>query len=266
MLAIIQGNTEDLLRETDEDHAFWGRLKTTEQAARTAAVLTAQLQELYRNQLLETQNLDLNAVIVKFLPALEKLTGPSIQVETNLDARLGRIRADPRQIGLILLNLVLNARDGMLEGGGVTISTENVDLPRRSEMETGTEAFVRLAVRDNGPGVESEADERTAGPFLANGFPRYGSGLGLAIVHAIVSAGDGLINVDSRQGAGFLFEIFVPRVESGVEGEPMASSVNAASEGEPAAGGDPGAVELMFHEFVESDGFEVLERMKDMLS
>jgi two-component system cell cycle sensor histidine kinase/response regulator CckA len=262
LLANVQENTAELLREVDGDHAFWGRLKTTEQA-----VLAARLQELYRNQLVEPQNLDLNAVIVKFLPALERLTGPSMQVETNLDRRLGGIWADPRQIGLILLNLVLNARDGMPEGGRVSISTENVDLPRRSEMETGAEAFVRLAVRDNGTGVKSESDERRFDPFPTGRSPRRGSGLGLAIAHAIVSAGDGLINVDSRPGAGSLFEIFVPRVESGVETEPFASATNAALESEPAAApGDPGAVEKMFHEFVERDGFEVLERMKDILS
>jgi len=179
---------------------------------------------------------------------------------------LGRIWADPRQIGLILLNLVLNARDGMPAGGRVSISTENVDLPRRIEMETGTEAFVRLAVRDNGPGAESESSERNFDPFLTGRFPRRGSGLGLAIVHAIVSAGDGLINVDSRPGAGSLFEIFVPRVEGGAAAEPLESRVNALWEGEPSAGGDPDAVERMFHEFVERDGFEVLERMKDILS
>ena len=267
LLAIVQENTEELLCEVHQEHPFWGRLKATEQAARTAAVLTAQLRELYRNQIVETQNLDLNMVIVKFLPALEKLTGPSIQLETSLDPHLGRIWADPRQIGLILLNLVLNARDGMPQGGRVSIVTENIDLPRRAEMEAGTDAFVRLAVRDNGPRAENETSEHKFDPFLTSRFPRRGSGLGMAIVHAIVSAGDGLINVDTRPGAGALFEIFVPRVDSGVEAEPLASSVNIAPEGDPAgAGGDPGLVEMMFHEFVERDGFEVLERMKDMLS
>ncbi len=264
LLSIIQGNTDDLLREIDDSHAFWGRMKATQQAVRTAAALTAQLQELYRNQLIETQNVDLNSVIGSFLPVLEKLTGPSIQVQTKLDPRLGKIRADPRQIGLILLNLVLNARDAMPAGGRVSILTENVDLPPRSELETKPEPFVRLAVRDSSPGTESEAEEHIFNPFLRGRAPRRASGLGLAIVHAIVSAGDGLINVDIRPGAGALFEIFVPRVDD--VAAPVDDHASVVSDVTPeVTGNDLAAVELMFHELVDNDGVEMLERMRDML-
>jgi two-component system cell cycle sensor histidine kinase/response regulator CckA len=111
--------------------------------------------------------------------------------------------------------LVLNARDAMPGGGNVSIQTSNVELP-------GSQPFVRLAVEDNGAGMDSEIAEHLFEPFFTSKRRAAGKGLGLAVVHAMVSAADGLINVDSNPGAGSLFEIFLPRV---TEPRPVRESV-----------------------------------------
>jgi signal transduction histidine kinase len=103
----------------------------------------------------------------------------------------------------VLLNLILNARDAMPRGGKVSVQTSNLELP-------GSQAFVRLAVEDNGAGMDSEVAEHLFEPFFTSKKREVGKGLGLAVVHAVVTAADGLINVDSSPGAGSLFEIFLP--------------------------------------------------------
>jgi two-component system cell cycle sensor histidine kinase/response regulator CckA len=204
LLTVILTYSEQLLAEMAEGHNFWQRVKAIHRAGHSAAVLTGQVLGLCGKEPPETRPLDLNSVVNRSLGLLKRVVGPSIAIETRLDPELAKIRADGSQMEQVLLNLILNARDAMPRGGEISIQTGNVEL-------AGAEPFVRLAVADNGTGMESEVAEHMFEPFFTSKKPGLGTGLGLAVVHAIVSAGDGLINVDSKPGAGSLFEIFLPR-------------------------------------------------------
>ncbi len=215
LLTVILRYSEQLLGEMDETSNFRRRVKAIHRAGYSAAVLTGQVLGLCRNKDIEPRALGLNSVINRFLPMLRRMAGPSIAFETKLEPQLGQIRADQSQMEQLLVNLVVNARDAMPRGGQVTIQTGNVELAARNPLDAGTESFVRLAVEDNGAGMESEVAEHMFEPFFTTKKPGVGTGLGLAVVHAIVSAGDGLINVDSKPGVGTLFEVFLPRLDEG---------------------------------------------------
>lgn len=204
LLAGIVRYSQEMLDEMADGDSSRRRMKAIHRAAYSAAVLTDQLLGLCRKGPAEARALDLNSLVNRLLPMLRRVAGPSITVETSLAAELGEIRVDNSQIEQALLNLVLNARDAMPRGGQVFIQTSNVELP-------GAPAFVRLAVEDNGAGMDSEVAEHLFEPFFTSKKREVGKGLGLAVVHAVVTAADGLINVDSTPGAGSLFEIFLPR-------------------------------------------------------
>jgi two-component system cell cycle sensor histidine kinase/response regulator CckA len=205
LLTVIVRYSQELLEEIAEGDGSRRRVTAIHRAARSAAALTDQVLGLCRKLPAEVRVLDLNSLVREFLPHLRRMAGASITVETRLDRELGGIRANQGQMEQVLLNLVLNARDALPGGGKVSIQTGNVELP-------GSHPFVRLAVEDNGAGMDSETAEHLFEPFFTSKRRGAGKGLGLAVVHAMVSAADGLINVDSNPGAGSLFEIFLPRV------------------------------------------------------
>lgn len=261
-LSIILGNSDQLLREMDQADSSRERIQAIHQAGHAAAALTAQLLELHRNHIVEAQDVGLNPIINRLFPTLKRLAGANIQIEVRLDPALGNIRADPEQMDQVLLRLVLNARDAMPEGGRISIETENVDLPPRTELDKRPEPFVRLAVRDTGAGMDSEVAEHIFEPFFTTKERGKGTGLGLAIVHAIVTAGDGLITVDSKPGAGALFEIFFPRLEeprsvvpiSGVRAKPGSNRASTVLlvDSQP-------EVRRLLHNCLETSGYDLLD-------
>jgi signal transduction histidine kinase len=204
LLTGIVRYSQEMLDEMADGDSSRRRVKAIHRAAYSAAVLTDQLLGLCRKGPAEARALNLNSLVSRLMPMLRRVAGPSIKVETSLAPDLGEIRMDNSQMEQVLLNLVLNARDAMPRGGGVSIQTSNVELP-------GSYAFVRLAVEDNGAGMDSEVAEHLFEPFFTSKKREVGKGLGLAVVHAVVTAADGLINVDSTPGAGSLLEIFLPR-------------------------------------------------------
>ena len=213
LLTVMLRHSEQLIAEMEEGNKFRQRLKAIHRAAYGAAALAGQVLGLCRNKPSQPRILDLNSIVTRFLPLLRRMAGAAITVETKLEPAVARVRADTSQMEQVLLNLVLNARDAMPRGGRVTIETGNVELAPRSPLDGGAEQFVRLAVADNGKGMNREMAEHMFEPFFTTKTTSAGTGLGLAVVHAIVSAADGLINVQSKPGAGSLFEIFLPRAE-----------------------------------------------------
>jgi signal transduction histidine kinase len=207
LLTGIVRYSQEMLDEMADGDLSRRRVKAIHRAAFSAAVLADQLLGLCRKGPAEAKAIDLNSLVNRLLPMLRRTAGPSITVETSLAPELGEIRVDTNQMEQAVLNLILNARDAMPRGGKVSIQTSNVELP-------GSQAFVRLAVEDNGAGMDSEIAEHLFEPFFTSKKREVGKGLGLAVVHAVVTAADGLINVDSSPGAGSLFEIFLPRWES----------------------------------------------------
>jgi len=182
-------------------------------AADRAAELTRQLLAFARRQHLEMRALDVSAVLGGLEPLLRRLIRENVQLEVDLSADLPAVRADASQLQQVVLNLVLNARDAMREGGRLLLETRAVRLqPGADAARLGLPAgpYVRLRVRDAGCGMDEATLERIFEPFFTTKALGLGTGLGLAVVHGIVKQHGGSLAVESALGRGSCFDIYLP--------------------------------------------------------
>lgn len=178
-----------------------------------AASLTAQLLAFSRKQRLEPQVLDLNLIVADIKRMLLRVIGEQIDLITILQPGLGRVEADPHQIEQVIMNLAVNARDAMPNGGKLIIETRDVRVtPRQAEREPaiGPGTYVMLSVSDSGVGMDEETLKRVFEPFFTTKEVGKGTGLGLAMVYGTVEQSKGHILVDSRKGCGTTFRIYLP--------------------------------------------------------
>ena len=182
-------------------------------AGQRAALLTRQLLAFSRRQMLEPTVLDLNEV-VRGSEHLRRLIGEHIILDTSLDPGIDRVRVDRTQFEQVILNLALNARDAMPDGGRLTITTRNLTPGpgERRDPEAGTGRFVVLTVADTGCGMSELVKERIFEPFFTTKDPGKGTGLGLSTVYGIVAQSDGRIEVESAVGVGTTFRVLLPAV------------------------------------------------------
>jgi len=189
-------------------------------AGQRAAALTKQLLAFSRQQVLEPRVLDLNHVIADTENMLRRLVGEDIYLVTRLEPQLGAVKADPGQIGQILMNLVVNARDAMPEGGELRIETTNVQMDeafvRRYAYPVKTGSYAQLSVSDTGVGMDPETQARIFEPFFTTKGKDAGTGLGLATVYGVVKQSGGYIEAISEPGRGTTFKICLPRVDEAV--------------------------------------------------
>ena len=221
LLMLIQAHNENLRdRLAESDPARRDALEI-ENAVTRAASLTNQLLAFSRKQVLRPKVLDLNMVLDEVSKMLERLIGKDIELRVVHGSSLGRVKADPSQIEQVILNLAVNSRDAMPDGGTLTIETRDVELDENdSRNHQGVPAgrYVMLAVSDTGDGMDTETQARIFEPFFTTKAPGKGTGLGLATVYGVVKHSDGWIWVDSEPGRGTTFKIYLPRVdESRVE-------------------------------------------------
>jgi PAS domain S-box-containing protein len=185
-------------------------------AGERASDLTRQLLAFGRRQVLQPRVIDLNETIIEMDKLLHRVVAEDTQIIYDLAPDLDPIKADPGQIGQVVMNLIVNARDAMPHGGKITIETSNVDLDESYE---GTHAMARsgphvlLTVRDTGTGMDRETQQRIFEPFFTTKSPGKGTGLGLATVYGIVKQSGGDIWVESGMGRGTVFRIYLPRSE-----------------------------------------------------
>jgi signal transduction histidine kinase/ActR/RegA family two-component response regulator len=216
LLTVISGHSELLLQKlAGRAHPLEESVAAIQDAAERAALLTRQLLLFSRKQMLEPQVLDLNAVLQHTAAMLRRLIGEDITLTTDLAPGLPRIKADPSQIEQVVVNLAVNARDAMPQGGRLSITTGTTrgGEPDDSPFPHGKPGpFVHLAVSDTGCGMTPEVAARIFEPFFTTKAPGRGSGLGLATVYGIVEQSGGFIRVASKVGCGTTFDIFLPAV------------------------------------------------------
>lgn len=223
LLTAISGNLElALLELAAPEGAVADHLRESARAAESAASLTRQLLAFSRRQIIEPKLLDLNSLIQHIQKMLIRLIGEDIQLETVLKTPLGRIHADPGQIEQIILNLVVNARDAMPDGGLLTMETAEVHLgPDYVASHPGTApgSFVKLSISDTGIGFSQEAKAHLFEPFFTTKPQGKGTGLGLAMVYGVVKQHGGSIQVYSEPGVGTTFKMYFPVAAEGAEAE-----------------------------------------------
>jgi len=217
LLTAISGHVELLLEQLAHGDPLREDLVEIRAATTRAVDLTRQLLAFSRRQVLRPRIVQLSSIIEEMANLLRRLIGEDIRLVLDSDPQLGYVWADPGQLGQVLLNLVVNARDAMPEGGTLSIRAENTDTASGlvpGEPEPGPGPFVVLTVADTGIGMSREVQEKIFEPFFTTKEPGKGTGLGLATVYGIVKQSGGHIAVESEPGQGTTFRIFLPRVEA----------------------------------------------------
>ena len=234
LLTAIMGYGQLLTKRLDTHGPARRDVDEILRAADRAASLTRQLLAFSRQQVLEPRVLDLNAAVSDVDKMLRRLVGEDVDLVTAPAADLGRVKVDPGQIEQVLMNLVVNARDAMPQGGKLTIETANVELDAshvqaRHEMKPGE--YVMLAVSDTGCGMTHEVASRVFEPFFTTKELGKGTGLGLSTVHGIVKQSGGHIELYSEPGQGTTFKVYLPRVQESAEALPASHGPISQCEG-----------------------------------
>ena len=209
LLTGVLGNLDMLERRLKSEESL-RRVRAARAAAERGARLTHQLLAFSRKQRLAPTPLDLNRLVSEASDMLFRTIGAIIRIETVLTDGLWPALVDPTQIELVLLNLAINARDAMPEGGRLTIRTANVsraDAP----LDLAPSDFVLISVSDTGQGMSDEVLRRAVEPFFTTKGPGKGSGLGLSMVHGVATQSGGGLHIDSRPGRGTTVSVYLPR-------------------------------------------------------
>jgi two-component system cell cycle sensor histidine kinase/response regulator CckA len=220
LLSVILGYSEVLEDSLDQNNKLRKYTEAIKKAGMRAASLTRQLLAFSRQQVLEPKVLNLNSVVTDTEEMLRRLIGEDIVLTTALEPALGQVKADHGQIEQVIMNLVVNARDAMPQGGKLVIETANVELDEafaQLHPPTLPGPHVLLAVTDTGEGMDKERQAHIFEPFFTTKGKDKGTGLGLAVVYGVVKQSNGHIWVYSEPGKGATFKIYLPRVEEAVE-------------------------------------------------
>jgi PAS domain S-box-containing protein len=215
LLTAMMGYIDFIANDLPGESPLRDDLGQVERLAERAAALTRQLLAFSRKQMLKPQVLDLNDVVNDMHKMLRRLIREDIKLVTVLVPDLGQIKADPGQLGQVIMNLAVNARDAMPQGGILTVRTANVDLDdayTRSRLGVTPGPYAMLSVTDTGIGMTEEVKARIFEPFFTTKAKGKGTGLGLATAYGIVKQSGGHIEVDSALNAGSVFRIYLPRL------------------------------------------------------
>ena len=216
LLTVIRGYCDLLSSRLSQTDPLIVDILEIGKCADRATNLTRQLLAFSRNQILDVQVLDLNALVSGVARMLQRLIGAHIDLHIVLAPHVGRIKADPGQIEQVMMNLIINARDAMPLGGKLILQTENVDLDQDyagTHVAVTPGRYVMLAVSDNGCGMDPPTQTRIFEPFFTTKERGNGTGLGLATVYGIVKQSKGNIWCYSEPGKGTTFKIYLPRVD-----------------------------------------------------
>ncbi|MGB8800442.1 MAG: CHASE4 domain-containing protein [Candidatus Acidiferrales bacterium] len=269
LLMVVKGHAEMLLDRlprgsADRQNLALQNVEQIQQAAERAAALTRQLLAFSRMQVLQPRVLDLNEVVAGMIQMVSRVIGANIELAFLPGANLGRVKADPSQIEQVALNLVVNARDAMPDGGRLTIETSNVQLERdyatqHAVVDPGP--YVMLTVSDTGTGMDAATKARIFEPFFTTKAQGRGTGLGLATVYGVVKQSGGYVWVYSELGHGTTFKVYLPMVQAPAEKTAPEKVVQ---------GHEPGTETILFvedeqsvrelvSEYLSARGYQVLD-------
>jgi PAS domain S-box-containing protein len=210
LITVLLGYSDELIEQLPAQSEWRRAAVEIRRAAERASGLTQQLLAFSRRQASVEQIIDINLTVANMEDLLRRLLGPDVKLEFSLEPSLGHIHADPAQIGQVVMNLAVNARDAMPKGGTLSVETANVDLGDE-HLDVIPGPHVLLAVRDTGVGMSPEVRKQLFEPFFTTKGGQ-GTGIGLSMVQAIVRQSSGHVTVESEEGQGTVFRLYFPRV------------------------------------------------------
>jgi len=214
LLTVILSYSSYLADELPSVSKFHRAAEQVHSAAERGAALTRQMLAFSRRQVFQLRVLNLNDVIGNLLKMLQRIIGEHIEIKTALAEDLAAVKSDPAQLEQVLMNLCVNARDAMPEGGRLTLETQNVELDEnfvRAHVGSAPGRHVLLTVTDTGMGMDAPTQARIFEPFFTTKGPGHGTGLGLAMVYGVIKQSGGYIWVTSERGKGTCFKIYLPQ-------------------------------------------------------
>ena len=263
LLTVISGYTDLTLGQLPEQDPLREDLEEIRNAAQRAAELTRQLLAFGRRQILTPKVIDLNAVVAGTEKMLHRLIEEDIELVAVPEPELWRVKADAGQIEQVIMNLAINARDAMPDGGRLTLETQNVELDdayARAHVAVHPGPYVMLAVSDTGSGMDQETLGHLFEPFFTTKGPGQGTGLGLATVYGIVKQSGGNIWVYSEVGQGTTFKVYLPRVDAPLDSAtPLKPSASLRGTETILLVEDERGVRLLARRVLEGNGYAVLE-------
>ena len=266
LLMVIQGYSDLLVERLPGGDPLRRNAEQIQTASQRATSLTRQLLAFSRKQMLAPKVLSIQSIVGDMEKILRRLIGEDVQLETSSFPDLGLVKADRSQIEQVILNLAVNARDAMPEGGRLTIETANVDLDEsfsHSSVMLSPGPYVMLAVTDNGCGMDAETQAHIFEPFFTTKEKGKGTGLGLATVYGIVKQSGGYVWVYSELGRGTSFKVYLPRVwdeqttpgrDRRIEGQALPQGTETVLLVE-----DEKGVRELAREYLEMTGYTVIE-------
>jgi PAS domain S-box-containing protein len=264
LLMAIMGYGELLRSSLFQDDPLMHYIEDILTATDRAASLTQQLLAFSRRQMIQPQVLDLNRVVADLEKMLRRLMGEHIELEIIAEPDLWMATADPGQLGQIIINLTVNARDAMATGGRLTLATANFDYANGHQDQVAQVPpghYVKLTIADTGVGMDTETLTHIFEPFFTTKAPGRGTGLGLPVVYGIVRQNGGYLEVESQPGQGTVFKIYLPRCESALELTSEKMPLRAKLEGSETIliVEDEMTLRTLLGRFFRLYGYEVLE-------
>ena len=265
LLTVIVSYSELIQAQAANDPVLAADVGEIRNAADRAAALTRQLLSFSRRQVLQPAPLDVNAVVSGAEGLLRRLIGPEIEIVSRLDPAAGMVNADRGQLEQVIMNLVVNARDAMPDGGVLTVETALVpatDAPEPARAASTAQQFATIIVRDTGKGMDADTMRRIFDPFFTTKEIGRGTGLGLATVHGIIEQSGGAVSVKSEPGYGSEFRILLPAIPGAVQPvQPSAepTSYVARGSGRVLLVEDDPAVREGVRRMLGGSGYEVVE-------
>lgn len=263
LLTVINGFSDFLLKDIPQDNPIRSDIEAIYNAGQKAADLTRQLLAFSRRQIFDLQILDLNEIVGNFSKILHRIIGDNIKLEIKFCPELGKIKVDPGQMEQVILNILVNARDALPEGGVINIETDNVDLDQEYShghlhLEPGR--YVMISVSDTGIGMSKEIQQQVFEPFFTTKEGGKGTGLGLSTVYGIVKQSKGYIWVYSEPNIGTCFKIYLPRVDQPEEKIPAGQNIPLNKGNEKILlVEDSNSVRSILRKILERNGYSILE-------